>query len=529
MIEQGLYVKIFDGPVSVTEVVDTDGALQSAEVQAYATVFPGGLCSTARIFVPRDVTRSWLVREGQRIAIFYGLKMVWEGEIAEIATVLQAGEQGNRLECVGKFGALLGQRTWHKVWADKRLSEAAWPQQAQGDKDDQVNVDRMNRIGVGPQAVAWTAGEIVAAFRYTMPRGETIKRITCTLKNRESGQDWITRMRDVIGAATLFSEAGDGVSTAFDHTLATPRQYVEFQFVSNANQTPTNAYGRLSDVTVYSETGGITPTSVMKNIRARLSELNSDEQYIASNTFTLEPFASNGAEVIASIARRAAAYGDASYNAWAVYVLPSVFAASPDGKPVLGFKSYPALTDTDYVIRIDEDNLAAPIELKRSASTVANWIVVRYRDELDNRDVILTPDDDTSLKDTISIASYGERHLVIDAGAATATSAKNYARRVLAARKEAAYRVTSPIGVRGWIRTKTGALAAACEIAAGQRIRIENYLSDLSGVAGAGLTFLITATEYAPDTDTARITTGTPDHLAVYLAQRALLDDRRLA
>ena len=123
---------------------------------------------------------------------------------------------------------------------------------------------------------------------------------------------------------------------------------------------------------------------------------------------------------------------------------------------------------------------------------------------------------------------YGEQHLVLDAGTASQATALNYARRVLAANKDAKYRVTAPIVVKGTIRTASGPEIPVCRVLAGQRVRIENFLGDVVGVSGAGLTSLITGTSYDPSNETVRLTLGVPDHLAVYLARRALLDDRKV-
>jgi hypothetical protein len=513
----------------LTEIYDSDGSLETARIDSMGTIYPGGLFSTCRIFVARDVTRNWAVRENLRVALWNGMQMVWEGLIAEIGYSVQEGEEGNTLECVGQWGALLGKRYINKVWADIRLSESAWVRMTQGDTDNACTIDRMNRISVGPQVRAWSTNDVVASFRYTMPTGETIKRIIATLKNRENGQNWITQVYDPVGAATLFSETGDGVTTATDHTMATPRQYVEFQFVSGANQTPTIAYGHMSAVTVYSETGGITPTSVVKSVRARYSEINSDETLIASNTFTLEPFMSNGSEPANSVLMRASGFGDGSYNAWAAYFESSDKATTPDGKPVLCFQQQPALTDYDYAVRLDEPNVIGRVELKRAiVGEVFNWIIVRYRDELNNRDVILTPDDDGNLKDQTSINLYGQLELIIDAGTATATSAINYGRRVLASKKTAQFKMTGPLTVRGWMRTHNGAIIPACQVRSGKRVRLENFLDDLVDVSGAGLTFIVTSTEYRAADETVSLTCGRSDNLSVYLAQRALLDNRRV-
>ncbi len=523
-----LRVEIYSS--GTTPVLDMDGSIAGAIIESFSTFYPGGIYGPARIFIPRLVTRAWLVREMQRVVILNGSIIVWEGIIGEITRRVDEHDQGMVLECVGQWGALLG-RTWNKVWADIRISEEIWVRQPENDDYDQlVNIDRLNRISVGPQVRTWGNGDIVAAFAYTMPTGETIKRIVANSKNRTSGQSWETRMRDTVGASNVFNNTSDGTPSAHDVTLGTPRQALQFQFVSNASQSPGGpVYGRISGVTVYSETGGITPTSVMQNIRAHLSGINADESQIAVNSFILEPFFTDGPETINSILARAASFGDDSFNPWAAYFLASDRAATPDGKPVLCFQPYPTLTDTDYALRLDESNVSGAFEIKRAViGSVFNFIIVKYRDEVNNKNLIITPDDDATLKDQSSIDLYGEQHLVLDAGTASQTTALNYAKRVLAANKDAKYRVTAPIVVSGTIRTQPGFEIPVCRVRAGQRVKIENFISDEVGIAGAGLTFLITGTEYDPEAETVSISTGVPDQLAVYLARRALLDDRQV-
>lgn len=224
---------------------------------------------------------------------------------------------------------------------------------------------------------------------------------------------------------------------------------------------------------------------------------------------------------MASILMRAASYGDGSYNSWAPYLVESDLATTPDGKPVLALTQYPALTSYDYAVRLDDPNLTGELTVVYDLESVRNWITVSYRDELNNRDVILTPDDDANLKDATSITAYGQRETPqpLDAGTTSAASAKNLARRYLAAYKTPRFYVSVPITVKGYIRGPKGKRVPASQIRAGMRIKIENYLTDLASVSGAGLTFIITQTEYDDDAQTCSISTGVPDDLAVFLAQ----------
>jgi len=55
---------------------------------------------------------------------------------------------------------------------------------------------------------------------------------------------------------------------------------------------------------------------------------------------------------------------------------------------------------------------------------------------------------------------------------------------------------------------------------------LENFLTDEVGVLNAGLTSLITGTNYRPDQEMVEMSTGVPDNLAVFLARRELLNNR---
>ena len=157
----------------------------------------------------------------------------------------------------------------------------------------------------------------------------------------------------------------------------------------------------------------------------------------------------------------------------------------------------------------------------RDFAGIRNWIVVRYRDEQNNRDVYVTPDDNANLKDATSIADWGQREYVLDASLATETAAVNLARRYLAAHKDPRFYVSGPITVCGYIRGKNGNPVPASEIRAGRRVRIENFLADEVGTTGAGLTFIVSRTHYTDNDETCQISAGTPDDLAVILAQMA--------
>jgi hypothetical protein len=57
------------------------------------------------------------------------------------------------------------------------------------------------------------------------------------------------------------------------------------------------------------------------------------------------------------------------------------------------------------------------------------------------------------------------------------------------------------------------------------RIRVEDFLDDMIGESGTGLTFLITKTNYSHKDEVCSISAGLPDDLAVYMAQREMREN----
>lgn len=504
---------------TLTLAVDSAGttvnepSLRLARDLTYTTLYPGGLFGVCNFMIVRDPTKPWQLREGQRLTVRNGLTTTWEGRITSIEMDVRAQEQGNRVTALGYWGDTLMRRTWRKPWADTRQDEQTWAYTPTAAGATKCSVDRDGRIRFTPRG-DWVNGDF-AAVTYTAPTGETVKRVTFGYDLQQGAQDWRLFAYDPVGAThigTIVDASGTGTQ---DITLGTPRQQIQILFQAQANQTaPTDGsvYGQVTIVTVYTETGAINLTEIAKDVRGKVTELSTNETYIGSNTLSLVPFVSD-TESLADILMNAAAYGDSSFNPWAVGVRESAYAT--DNKPVLFAEAYPALTDYDYAVRVDEPNLLAPFAAARDLSEpLANWIGLRYRNEAGDT-VYRTPDDDANLKDTDSITAYGERHKWLDIDTTSTTTATNYGRRYLAAHKLPQWRVTSDISVVGEIRGKAGSVPAS-QIRAGKRVKVENFLSNLSG---SGLTLLVTGTHYDADTGVCRLSVGRPDSLDVWLAQ----------
>ena len=505
----------------VTEVVVPE--LENAQDFNFESCYPGGRYLVCSFFVPCDVSRTFLLSGGYRILARNGTSPAWEGYIASISYSIDKEKQGVFIKCVGGWGWILESRTWNKPWADNRIDDHTWyftnSAFAVANVQDQGSIDRNGQMKFIPKGIAFGVNEYFRAV-YTMPTGETIKRITGSYDMQEAAQAWRQAIFDEVGPTVIWNVDASGTGSI--DVSPTARQTFSAYFQALAGQTPTEDgtyYGNFTDLVVYSETGNIDALEIGKDVIGKETRLNSATGNILSTaTFSLIPFVTNGYETLASILTRAASFGDASGGAMAFYLRESDFAAAPDGKPVLVLEAQPALSDYDYAIRIDEENLTGPLNLDRDFYGVRNWIIVSYKD-LNGRIVYVTPDDDATLTDSSSVASYGQRDLTINTGQSTEAAAVAWGVRILAKLKDPKFYVSGPITVKEYIRAKEGNNVPVSLVAPGKRIKVENFLTDLVGSLGAGLTFLISHIGYDDKTQTASISCGVSDNLAVFLAR----------
>lgn len=501
-----------------TRIYDPGDELSLAEGIRFSTIYPAGIYGDCSLRIPRDVARWWELNGAQRLVVRSGLQIVWEGRIDNLVSALRESSADVEIKAIGMWGTILGRRRWNKPWCDDRIDEKTWGWDETQLDASKHTPDRDNRLRFVPKAVAFASSAGIACFRYIPPTGETVKRITCSYDLQEGAQAWEIRMRDNTGAANFWSITASGTGTQ-DVTLGTPSSNVSIDFISRAAQTPASdgtIYGEVSNVKVYTETGSINLTEIAKDCRAKITDLNSTDVYIGSNTLALTPFVTEGYEEISSILERAARFGDSSYNRWGCYIDDSEKAPAIDGKPVLAVEQQPALTDYDYSLRLEE--IDPDFSFDRYFDELWNWIIVKYMD-VTGKETWITPDDDATLKNTTSIADYGQRDYLLDAGNASATTAANGGRTWLAEHKDPKYRMSGAINVKGSIRAKGGNVVPASQIRAGKRAKIENFLQDLSGT---GLTFLIAQTDYDAAAEVCSITAGSD-----LVGELKLLEERR--
>ncbi|MFA6204337.1 MAG: hypothetical protein WC710_14260 [Gallionella sp.] len=494
---------------------------------SYDCFYPGGLFGTASFFIPRPPARLGLILPGMRVKICSGNVTVWEGYVSSRALNTDETTSGVLYTCIGAWGYILDGTLINKPWAETSIASDIWKEVtsafnvADVSLNNLADVDRKNRLHFMPTStrdaagaeVGWASNEYYR-ITYTAPVGQTVKRVTYNYDLNEGAQQWALGLFNTVTSAAE-AEYTTTSATAADVTLGTPSRGLWLYLLSYAAQIPPtddSVYAQVSDVTVYTETGAIDSTEIAKDILPFVTACSSSEAGIGSNTLPLVPFVADNISAAAAL-MQAAGYGDSSYNAWAFCIKESDL--SPDDKPILYYAQQPALTEAEYYIRLDDANLQAPISLVQDTAEVRNWITVRYRDVEDN-EVVLSPDDDANLKDTTSIATYGTRAEEIQLDTTSTTLATSYGRRFLAARKDPQWTIQGGLTVQGYIRNATGGNVPAANIRPGERVRIENFIEDISGT---GLTFLITGTAYIDSTQTNMLEIGRPNNLDVWLAR----------
>lgn len=496
-----------------------------------ASIYPGGY-SLLSCFVPCDITTPLEFQEGCKIIAYNWGVEIWHGFITSISWVLgQSGQTGIRILSTGAFGWVLGSRKIEKWWADNRLSADVWVEPTTNwDANDKTRervatVDRGDgRLRITPKPDSWPIGRWYRCV-YTSPTGQTVKRVKGSHTLAEGAQNWSFQIQCLSDASFTFTMSASG-STTSDATLANPSQILFLELVSGATQTPSPGdgtyYGEINSNStpfmVYSETGSINAYEVAKDIAALYSELSTNYDRIDSSlNVAVEPFITQGKEAAASVLARICSYGTSAYKAIGYAIWGSQ--ETSDGKPQLVVEPYPVLTSYEYVIDAGDPRLIAPIEIVKDVAGVVNWVCVRWTDG-GGFEHVVTPDDDANLKDTASIALYGQREADSDLhiGLGTQTLAIQAGRALLSQKKDPRAYVSAPIKVYESMRASDGGTVAVSEVRAGQRVRLVNVADDVFNVSGTGATFVITDAEYSDDDQTLTMSCGVPDDLAHFLA-----------
>lgn len=508
--------------ISDVEILDSSGDGHRVRIENADTAYSGGF-GTATLVLGRDPMRPLPIARAGKIKLFNGPTMIWAGHLSQDGRYVSENGSGVRLTATGMWGHILSRRVIDKRWADDRLSEWMAPYSAYSGNDQSLTeimqVDTNGRARFTPKAVAFS-NQWYGRRLYSMPIGQTVKRITLSYDMQEAAQAWQLEMFNETSVANVWSVAASGASTR-DDTLATPSRNVFVLFRSGAAQTPPSdgtVYGQISNVMVYSETGNINAYEIFRDVRAMVPELSSNERDISATlTRAIEPFYTVGPETLASVLDRAAAHGTPSNGSIA-------YGCRDVGGGAIGLfaEPYPNTDDWEIEVNLHDPNVTGHVEIVRDVEGVVNWVPLTYTG-YDGRQYTITPDDYALLKDDASIAAYGKRTPpggVLRLGAMSAAYAIEPGLVLLAKFKDPQITVSGPITLTGYAMTRTGAKVPVANLlhAAqyGLRVRIVNFIGD----TGAGLTAVVSHAAYS-DAGGGQISLsfGVPDSLPIVIAR----------
>ncbi|MFQ5435733.1 MAG: hypothetical protein ACE5FD_12725, partial [Anaerolineae bacterium] len=430
--------------------------------------------------VKRDILRNWVVRGAQRLIARDGQRVIFDGRLKP-----PLKQSSSELAALGWY-AVLAERRIRKRWIDTAgVSRLEWPsgRVADGDQNRALTewrdqILRISLVSTGGEISLTTADQYHE--QYTLPTGGIVRRVTYDYVAR-TGQGFDLILYNDDQAAIEDTENVISTTPAtgsVDHTFTQgdTNSFTWKLAPDGTDNYDVNDWASLAKLAVYTnyETGHSTGTPNYKTgelmedvlLLARGSELSADMSLIGEPNITLSAFMSEGDsyETADSLARRLAAYGDGSQNTWGLSVWDGE--QSSDGLPQAEFVARSA-SDYEYEMSVAE---LQDFKAELTDAELYNWVIVRYTDET-GRARFLTPDDDSSLKDTDSISTYGERHSpVVDAGQATQAYALQMGQRSLAYHKDPLHKMGCSL--RGKIRLKGGGLVPASWVRAGERLKV---------------------------------------------------------
>jgi len=503
---------------------DPERSTDYAEGLNWGTQWPGGY-GVANCRVKRDIAVDWLVQEANYFQVRRGQAECYYGRLDDLKKALDNSGQRVDLTAYGLWAAL-NERRVRKWWVDNHprqrmhwpVTRSATPSQMyiDGNQDD----DRiLIRAGYGD--ISKNNGDNYY-LRYDLPAGTYIHRVesTYTIRTGEGIKlAWLNGTSSTDEVSITWADGAEHTSslnTNYAGTI-TGTAYVVFT-LTKSDIYDENDRAAIYAMTVKSKyhtshddyaapswtTGEMMIDAILEGGLADV--ISSDWSQVIDPAYTPAGFASSNGEFeeVAKIVTRLASFGDSSFNTYG----PVVWGVegSTDNKPRFGVERR----------RTDKRNyLTSLAELSRfehslDFSQLHNYVLVKYTDYLDFVRYA-TPNDDSSLTDTTSVAKYGRRDSpVLDIGRGTAADAIRYGQRWLAYHKNPLPK--GSMEITGSIRNGAGMWQPAALVRAGQVVQVADF--------ELGTNFFLRGTHFDSDTQTLRMEPDSPpDQIAVRQAQ----------
>lgn len=518
MFSERIYIS--DGPAG-DPVNDPERTLEYASGLKYGSIWPKGH-ATAGFKVRRDIAAQWAIKGAYDCVIRDGLRIVYQGRLAGLQKAIQSTDEFIDLRADGWICALKD-RTMRKRWVDNAAVTRFKPESQDTILQNEFDVTKNNdycKVSMGFSGTVRTNTDEYSE-QYFMPKNTKITRVIFdwALRSGEGvGLEWYNDDQAATEGAIGDDSGALQTGTVDDPLAQGDTESLTWNFYTSANDTyDHNDWVRMYNLFIYGKMDSFgAPNYYADEITQDILEIiasdaiSADYDGLTSPSLALIPFMTlnDAFETGDSIIQRSLGFGDGSDNTFGFCVWDKF--GTSDGLPK-AFIEQRSVADYEYVVSLAE---ISDFRDEADLDAVKNWIVVKHVDS-DDWTVYITPDDDATLKDTSSIASYHQRNHTVDAGNCDTATATEYGTRFLEYHKEPPHQMS--FGVTGWIRKKGGVQAPVNQVRAGDRILVEDW--------DDGVICFIRSAQYDAESKVMRLERDLPPNtLETWLARRDLAE-----
>lgn len=219
------------------------------------------------------------------VVVRYGLETIlFDGQVRQIQEGITGGINTIEVTALG-WGVVFGDDKLNWVFCDTRAGQWTSDPEASGSyRPDRFALDQYDRLFIGFRSRQFYETDDYAAWRYTLPAGQVLARVSATWE-LNIPDDWgaTASLRVVTGEAeALLSQSADGSGTMDENVATGSPTWVEFRLVFTGSDGTVYAidesddgitWGKLTDVVIYAEsTENVTGQTVFNKLVAVASQ-----------------------------------------------------------------------------------------------------------------------------------------------------------------------------------------------------------------------------------------------------------------
>lgn len=513
-------------------IFDLDRSLDTYTGLTFSSEAPGGYASCSFTLTKRFPFNISTIKENQIVKVYDGQKLVYFGDIVSIA---KSTNGTLKIDCQGRQW-IFGKRFVRKIWVSNTVFPESYDPNENIDTDEKIlTIQRgRNYVKVGLGGVdTRISGEDIDDYRvethWDSQGAGFVRRVTGTQRSRtgEGGRLIVYNVGQAAtegtythGPVTVSNQSVDETFTGGDTEIFSiiigpsdnNAEYTDDDWTSAKDFTVEMAYESGHSVSTPNYYADEVAEDVLRRAGILGVEINSTLS-MASPNLALKPFGGFSKRTVAQYLDLALSYGDTSNNQYYWFVF------GPPSGAILPTFVIEQRDTTDYDYWIDGDDNNVELDFLLSSDELTNYVSVEYTNS-DGNQVVRTPGDNASLKDTTSISDNYRLDAWLDINEGTNTLADEIGENYLV--DHGTRRLKGKATVYGKVRLKRGAGKVPVSwVRSGQRAYIVQYDTTIyigqvrvtEGVSGKP-----DSVEIIPDEP--------PDELSMLLSRRKLVAEQ---